>query len=255
MAFPDTFVRDFRARKPLYGPFVRMAGHITTEILSGVGFDCVCVDMEHSPLSRMDVDGLISGFHARNTPVIVRPRTASHEHILAALDADAAAVMAPHINTGEQAEALANAATYFRGRGYAGATRAALYGARSMGDTIARANAQAIVIAQVEHIDAVANIDVIVGVEGLDCIFIGRSDLTVSTGGTDTNAPEVVEAVDLVTRKAVEAGKVVGTFTGNLDELPNLQDQGISFFLLGSDYGMLRAGASAFKAKVDAKLN
>ena len=251
-AIPD-FQAAFRARAPLFGPFVRLPGHIPAELLASVGFGCVCVDMEHAPLTRMDADLLVSTFQSHGTPVIIRPRAATPEHILAALDAGAAGLMAPHINTGDQAQALVDAATYQHGRGYAGATRPAGYGARTMADMVARQ--PRLVIAQVEHTDAVANIDDILSVESIDCIFIGRSDLTLSAGVTDPDAPEVREMLEHVTCKSIEAGRVVGTFTANLDELPSLREQGISFFLLGSDYSMLTAGGRAFKTRVESKLN
>ena len=250
MAFHD----DFRARKPLFGPFFRTPSPVLAEVFGGVGFDCVCVDAEHGPLDRADIDLLLMAFRAAGTPVIVRPPSGQDDHILNALDCGAAGIMVPHVNTGEAAHQVVAAATYHEGRGFAGATRSSGYGARAMAEHIRLSNAERITIGQVEDAEALDNIDDIVAAP-LDCIFIGRSDLTVSMGLTDRNAPEVIEACEMVTRKAVEAGRVVGTFTADMGELPRWREMGVSFFLLGSEFGMLKAGAKAFKGRVEGALN
>jgi len=254
MAFHD----DFRAGKPLFGPFFRTPSLPMAEVFGTLGFDCVCVDQEHAPLDQAQLDLLLMAFRASATPVIVRPPVGSPEQILNALDCGATGIMAPHINTGEAAHAFHHAATFNTadtpgGRGFAGPVRASGYGARSMSDHIRLANQERLTIGQVEDVEALENIDDIVSAP-LDCIFIGRSDLTVSMGLTDRKAPEVIEAVEMVARKAIEAGRIVGTFTADFDELPKWREQGISFFLLGSEFGMLKAGATAFKTEVEAKL-
>ena len=254
MAFHD----DFRAGKPLFGPFFRTPALPMAEVFGSLGFDCVCIDQEHAPLDQAQLDLLLMAFRASGTPVIVRPAVASSEQILNALDCGASAIMAPHINTGEAAHALHHAATFNTkdspgGRGFAGPVRASGYGARSMADHIHLANQERLTIAQIEDVEALDNLDDILTAP-LDCIFIGRSDLTVSMGLTDRNAPEVIEAVEMITRKAREADRIVGTFTADFEELPKWREQGISFFLLGSEFGMLKAGAMAFKAEVEAKL-
>ena len=247
-----------RAGEPLHGPFFTTASARLAEVFGGLGFDCVCVDAEHGPLDRSDIDGLIMAFRLSGTPVIVRPPSGQTDHILAALDSGAAGVMIPHIITGDDAHAAVEAATYGpsargKARGFSGATRAAAYGGRGMADHIARANAERVVIGQVEDAAALDHIDGILSAD-LDCVFIGRSDLTVSMGETDRNAPAVVEACEMVARKAREAGRIVGTFTTDLDELPRWRELGVSLFLLGSELGMLKAGARDFRARVAERL-
>ena len=254
--------QDFRTRlragDPLHGPFFTTPSPRLAEVFGGLGFDCVCVDAEHGPLDRSDVDTLVMAFRLSLTPVVVRPPSGQTDHILAALDSGAAGVMIPHIITGEDAHAAVEAATYGpsssgKGRGFAGGTRAADYGGLGMAELIARANASRVVIGQVEDAPALDQLDDILEAD-LDCVFIGRSDLTVSMGETDRNAPAVVEACEEVARKAREAGKTVGTFTTDLNELPRWRELGVSLFLLGSELGMMKAGARDFSAKVRAKL-
>lgn len=249
------FAERFRAGEPLLATFFRTPSHSLAEVLSRAPVDAVCVDAEHSALDRAQIDPLLLAFRASGMPAVVRVPDHAPNSILSALDMGAGGVMVPHLITGEDAHAVVDAATYRTAgtpdgaRGYAGATRAAGYGARAMRDAIA-AGADRLVIGQVEEREALEHVDGIVAVDGLDCVFIGRSDLTISFGHTDTSAPEVMEAVELVARKASEAGRVVGTFTANLDEIPALRALGISFFLLGSEADLMLRGARDFAAEV-----
>ena len=254
-----TFPARFRALSHrdaplLWGPFfstpsLRLADMFAAQA-ARAGFSCVCLDAEHGPLDRRDVDELTLAFRAHGVPILVRPPSGQGDHILAALDSGADGVMVPHITSGAGARAAVAAATYTSEevnglRGFSGSTRAAGYG-RGMAEHIARSNAARIVIGQVEDREALDDIDAIVATPGLDCVFIGRSDLTVSLGLADRNAPEVLDAVEMVARLACEAGKVVGTFTADLAELPRWRALGVNFFLFGSEVGWLRAGAAAF---------
>ena len=246
------FRKAFRAREPLFASFFRTPSHALAEVMSRAPVDAVCIDTEHAPLDRADVDALLLAFRAGSMPTLVRVSGNSPNAILQALDGGADGVVVPHVETGEAAEAVANAAAYRTssragGRGYAGATRAGGYGERSMSENIALADP--ITVGQIESATAVANAADICAAR-LDCIFIGRSDLTVSLGGTDPKAPEVVEAVEHVARTASDAGKAVGTFTSDLAELPRLRKLGITFFLLGSEHGFILRGARDFADQV-----
>ena len=245
------FRKAFRAREPLFAPFFRTPSHALAEVMSRASVDAVCIDTEHAPLDRADVDALLLAFRAGNMPTLVRVSENSPNAILQALDSGADGVVVPHVETGEAAEAVANAATYHGGRGYAGATRAGGYGARTLAENIALADP--LTVGQIESAAAVENAADICAAP-LDCVFIGRSDLTVSMGGTDPKAPEVMDAVEHVARTASEAGRVVGTFTSDLSELPHLRKLGISFFLLGSEHGFLLRGARDFADQVRERL-
>lgn len=249
-----SFGARLRAGETLVGPFFTTPSSRLAEMVGGLGFDCVCVDAEHGPLGPAEVDGLVAGLRLSGCPAVVRVPANRAELIGGALDSGADAVMVPHIVTGEDARQAVAAASYrlagnSGSRGFAGATRAAGFGARSMAAHIAAEDARRIVIGQVEDAGALDHLDAILEA-GLDCLFIGRSDLTVSMGETDRSAPAVLEACEHVARRARAAGKVVGTFTTDLAELPRWRELGVSVFLLGSELGLLRAGAQAFRERV-----
>ena len=158
-------------------------------------------------------------------------------------------MLIPHIRDGAEAEAAVRAAHFGPGgRGYAGSTRAAGFAGRPIAEHLARSRAETAVIGQIEDAEALGALDDILAVEALDAVFIGRIDLTVSLGETRPDAPAVVEAVETITAKAVEAGRAVGMFTPTVEEARAWRDKGASFFLLGSDQSFALAGATALSA-------
>ena len=78
-----------------------------------------------------------------------------------------------------------------------------------------------------------------------DAFFLGRIDLTVALGATSPDAPEVVDAVDLIVAKAGEAGRTIGMFTPTAAEAAHWEAKGASFFLLGSEHAFIKSGADA----------
>jgi 2-keto-3-deoxy-L-rhamnonate aldolase RhmA len=119
--------------------------------------------------------------------------------IAKALDTGAAGIVVPHVNTADEARAIVRAATYPPAGGRSiGAARAQGYGGR-LADAIAHDNDRIVVVAQVEHIDAVASIDEIVAVPGVGAVFIGPFDLSASLGKPgEIGAPDVQQAIGAV---------------------------------------------------------
>lgn len=103
-------------------------------------------------------------------------------------------------------------------------------------------------IAQIEDVEAVDAIEALAAVDGIDCLFVGRIDLTIALGGTDPDAPEVVAAVDRVLAAAARAGRASGMFVPRNEDIPGWRDKGARLFLQGSDHAFLRAGAAAARA-------
>lgn len=241
---------DFRRRllagEQLVGTFFKTPSPMLAEVMGSTGLDVVCLDAEHSPFDRGDLDGCLMALRAAGMPALVRVPTAAPEQILNALDCGATGVVVPHVCSAAQARALARAARYgVGGRGYAGSTRAAGYGTRTLQQNLAEGNEQVSLIAQIEDLEALDCIDEIAAVEGIDALFIGMMDLTVALGETNSGAPRVVEACDRILAAARACGRRAGLFTPRLTELPAWRAKGATLFLLGSDHAFLRHGARA----------
>jgi 2-keto-3-deoxy-L-rhamnonate aldolase RhmA len=106
----------------------------------------------------------------------------------------------------------------------------------SFQDYVDTANQKIAVILQIEHIDAVNNIEAIVKVPGIDALFIGPYDLSGSMGKIgQVKDPEVQQQVDKVRRVCLEAGMAVGIFTSNPDDVKSFIEKGYTVIAVGID--------------------
>ena len=232
-------------REPLIGTFIKTPSPMLCEVLGKTRMDVVCLDAEHSPFDRLQLDQCLHALRAESMPALVRLPGAAPEHLLNALDCGATGVVIPHVTSPEMAAGVARAAHFGPGgRGYAGSTRAAGYTTRPMARHLSDSAASTVVVAQIEDLEALEAIDDIAAVEGIDCLFVGRIDLTVALGADSPNAPEVLAAVERICRAGSEAGRPVGMFVGDEAEVPRWREQGASLFLLSSDHGLLLQGAA-----------
>lgn len=247
-----TFKQKLLNGEMLIGTFVKTPSSTICEVLGRTTLDFVCIDAEHNPFDRRDISDCVLACRAVGLPAVVRIPVAKAEHISTALDVGAGGIVAPHLMSVADAELIAHKSKYGEGRGFCGGTRSA--GVRSLEEHVRLAKDDTVVIGQIEDIEALDNLDAILDVDGIDCYFIGRSDLTLSMGHTDRDHPDVIAAVEDITRRAVAKGRRVGTFTANLDELPKWRDMGMTLFMLGSEQGFMINGTNAFLADVRSRL-
>ncbi len=252
MSRVSTFRTRLRGAERLLGTFVKTVESAVIEVLGFAPLDCVCIDAEHAPFDRRALDGAILAARSADLPSLVRvPRTDAAD-ILGTLDLGATGVIVPHVATPQAAMAAAAACRYGPGgRGYAGSTRAAGYGTRAMSENLARANAEVTLIAQIEDAEALQHIDAIAAVDGIDALFIGRMDLTVSLQATSPDDPAVVAAVKAICAAGRRHGRCVGMFTATTGEARQWYTEGASFFLLSSDQQMMLQGAKRLREEFE----
>ena len=219
-----------------------------TEVLAHTSLDVLCLDAEHAPFDRADLDKCVLAAKSQQKPVIIRVPNTENSSILNALDIGADGVVLPHILNAEHAREVVKKCFYGpEGRGYAGSTRFAGYTTKKLPENLKSNANQTCVIAQIEDLEAVNNIDEICQVEGIDCIFIGRMDLTVALEQTNASHPDVMAAVEKVVDATNKYNKNCGMFVGDLTELPRWIAMGVSLFLLGSDHNFMLSGAAQLK--------
>jgi len=245
-----TFRERLRAGELLAGTWVKTPHRHVVEVLGLSPLDLLVLDAEHAPFDRGSLDDCIMAARAAGKPVLVRPASSAHEQILNALDCGADGVIVPHVRSADEARELVRACQYVRGgRGFAGSTRAAGY--TTLGMTKHRAGASGVtVIAQIEDVEGVEAIDEVAAVEGIDALFIGRADLTISYGAATPDDPQVVAAVDRVCAAGRAAGRTVGMFLSRLSDVPEWRGRGASLFVLQSDQEFLLAGAAALAGDI-----
>lgn len=247
----ETFRRRLCAGELMMGTFLKTPSTIVCEVLGLAPLACVCIDAEHAPFGRMELDGCIAAFRAADMPSLVRVQTANAGEILSALDSGATGIVLPHVLSGQQAAEFARAAHYGPGgRGYAGSSRAAGYTTKPMAQHLQDSAARTTVIAQIEDAEALPNLDAIAATTDIDCLFVGRMDLTVSLGASSPLDTRVVEAVEHICAAGRRHGKAVGMFIPPSEDCMAWQAKGASLFLLASDQQFLLDGARALAAKL-----
>ena len=241
-----SFRQRLLARERLVGTFVKTPTSHTTEILGDVGFDFVIIDQEHAPFDRLTTDAALLGARASGMAGIVRVPRLESSHILGALDDGAVGVMAPHITSAERARELVSFSRYRNGRrGFSNSPRAGRYGGKDFGTHIAEGDMQTTVVAMIEDAEAVDNIGSIVAVEGLDAIFIGRADLTLSLGETAFGASLVQRTVERICSAAREASMPVWVPATSAAERDAYEALGATVFVVATDQAFIRRAAAA----------
>jgi 2-keto-3-deoxy-L-rhamnonate aldolase RhmA len=228
----------------LSGTWVKTPHPHVLEVLALSLLDVLVLDAEHAPFDRASLDQCILAARAGGKPVLVRPASSAHEQILNALDLGADGVILPHIRSAEEAADAVKACHYVSGgRGYAGSSRAAGYTTKGMAKHRDDAR-NVVVIAQIEDVQGVDNIDTIARVEGIDALFIGRADLTIAYAAETPDDAVVIDAVDRIVAAGKAAGRTTGMFLGRVGDVGVWRDKGSSLFILGSDHDFLLQGAA-----------
>jgi 4-hydroxy-2-oxoheptanedioate aldolase len=229
-------------RAPLIGTFAAIPHPVAIEVVAMAGVDFLCIDWEHSQIGRERIEDLIRAADVHRAPAIVRVPGHAPESIAAVLDAGAAGVLVPRISNAAQARAAVMATRYPPlGERGVGPGRAAAYGYR-IPDYLSKANEDLVLAVQVETAEGLANIAEIVAVDGIDVIFIGPGDLSVSIDALGPEGKDKLEnAIRAIAEAALAAGRTVGIFRPSTSDMAAWSATGISFFLLASDTMFLGA--------------
>jgi 4-hydroxy-2-oxoheptanedioate aldolase len=236
-----TSVRDRLRRGPtLLGTFSVIPSVEVVELIGLAGFDAVVLDMEHGGYELDNLGAVILAARARNIEPLVRVRWNEPALIGAVLDAGAAGVIVPHVQSADDAAAVV-AAGRFPPAGARGAhpwVRAADYDAGS--EWFARANDSVALVVMVEGVEGLAAVDDILATPGLDAVFIGPVDLASSLGlGTQLDHPRVLEAVQDVVERAAAAGVAAACFSATAEGARRWLDLGVRMVMVGVDTQIL----------------
>ncbi len=245
------FKKNLLAGKPQIGLWMSYWSPQVVESCAPSGFDWMLLDTEHCPNDPAHVTlQLMAMQNERSTAqAVVRPAWNDLVLIKRYLDAGVQTVLLPYVQNAEEA-AAAVAATRFPPegiRGVAGSSRAAQYG--WINDYLKKANREICVLVQTETRVALDNLDAICKVDGIDGVFIGPNDLAADLGHLgDIPHPEVQGAIADAIKRIRSHGKAPGILVGEADG-QRMLDAGALFVAVGSDVGLLRAGATALSAK------
>ena len=198
-------------KKPIIGSWITLNNPSIAEIMADAGFDWLCVDMEHSVTDYYEAQQLITAIQSKGIKAFVRVGENNTRIIKRILDAGADGIIVPSVNSAAEARKAVSAAKYppigTRGVGLA---RAQSYGFcfENYRDTKAK---DIKVIVQIEHINAIKELDDILQTEGVDGTFIGPYDLSGSMGKPGQwDEPDVKEALRVYEATVEKYDKWIG---------------------------------------------
>jgi 4-hydroxy-2-oxoheptanedioate aldolase len=247
----NAFKRALRQGKPQIGLWVGLAEPYVAELLATVGFDCLVIDAEHSPNDPRSVLSQLQAIAPYPVHPIVRPVCGTVELIKQYLDIGAQTLIIPMVETAEQARQMV-AATRYPTRGVRGVGSAVARASRwnQIDDYLRRSDEEMCVFVQVESVHALAHLERIAEVDGVDGVFFGPADLAASMGLLGKPAdPAVQAAITQGIATVRSAGKAAGTLTSDRRLAREYLDQGALFVAVGVDTSILVKAAKELAAE------
>jgi len=221
-------------------------------LLAQSGYDFFIIDNEHGAYSPETVSDIIAAARGAGIVPIVRIPEIRRETILKPLDSGAAGLLVPLVNTAEQAREVIFHAKYppLGNRGVALRRPHSLYRKVNAADYLRQANEETLIAVQVETPQAVQNLPAIVSVPGIDAVFVGPIDLSVSLGiPGEVNHPREIEAIDKVLSVCLPE-KVVGIQLFDVPSIKTWVQKGMRLISYSSDSALLADAAAAGVAEI-----
>jgi 4-hydroxy-2-oxoheptanedioate aldolase len=255
MEFPvNRFKQGLLRREVQIGLWCTLANHIAAEIVSDSGFDWLLLDTEHSPNEVPDILRHLQAVQGGSASPVVRVAWNDSVLIKRILDVGAQTILVPYVQNAEEARRAVAAARYAPAgiRGVTGSGRASRYG--RVKDYLKKADAEIAVLVQVETREALAEIDAIAAVDGVDGVFIGPSDLSASFGLIGQPlSPTIQTEIEKAGGKLRAAGKAAGILAGSVEDSNRYIDWGYTFVAAGVDTVLLARAADELAARMKRK--
>jgi len=236
------------SREPCFGTWISSSSLVCLDALRGLGFEWFMIDTEHAPVNPETLAAMVSLLGDDGPTPLVRVGNVDQYLVKQALDVGAHGVLVPLVNTEAQAKAAVAFAKYppdgVRGAAAAAASR---YGAE-LASYLRTANSETLVGVQIETKEALDHLESIAGVNGVDLLFVGPQDLTLSLGLLDDRKnPKVRDSMRAVVEACERHGKVPGTLVIDPEERRVAVELGFRFISLASDVRFLITGANSYR--------
>jgi 4-hydroxy-2-oxoheptanedioate aldolase len=250
----DNKLRSLWAQgKTAVNGWLAIPNSFAAEVMAHQGWDTLTIDMQHGLIDDGALVSMLQAIQATPTMPVVRVPWLEPSAIMKVLDAGAQAIICPMVNTREDAQKLVSHVRYAPkgGRSFGPVRAGMVHGA----DYASAANDNILVFAMIETKQALDNLDAICTVEGIDAVYIGPSDLSLSLGCKpvfdDVEAP-VAQAIDHILARAKAHGLRAGVHNGRTDVARERLAKGFDFVTVSSDARILIAGSQQIVAEMKA---
>lgn len=243
----QTFASRLNGPNAPIGTWLMSGSASTAEALGYAGFDWLLVDMEHVPIEFRDLWQILQAIHCGGAQPIVRVAANDPVLLKRALDLGSFNVMVPFVENAEQAQAAVNAVKYppLGNRGFAAVHRASRYG--TWANYGKEANDAVTCILQIETPTALANLEEIAAIAGVDALFLGPGDLSAACGHIgNPGHPEVQAMISDAIVRASRIGMPMGIVGGTPELVQSYLEQGYAFAAVASDLAMMMKKANEF---------
>ena len=220
---------------------------IVVESLARSFFDTVLIDMQHGLIGYSDAMAMTAAITHAGKPAMVRIPVGDFATASRALDSGAQGIVAPMINTATDAQAFVDAVKYppLGQRSYGPFRACQLFDIAEANDYVAQGNRSCLAFAMIETEEAIENLDNILAVEGLDGVFVGPADMSLTLlgkGRVDMHDAHVNDIYAQVADKARAAGLYAGIYSPDADFAKRFASYGYQLIAVGSDVGFMKKG-------------
>jgi 4-hydroxy-2-oxoheptanedioate aldolase len=246
MARPNGVREAWREGRAVINSWLGIPSSFSAEVMAGMGWDSLVVDMQHGMIDYQMMVTMLQGISTTNVTPLVRVPWNDPAHIQKALDAGAYGIVCPMINNRAEAEKFVGSCRYAPlGYRSSGPIRASLYGGP---DYHAKANDIVVALGMIETQEALDNLDAILSTPGLDAIYVGPSDLSISLGyapGGDKPDEWMMAALKKVLDGCKRHKVQPGIHCGAPSYAKKMIEMGFTFVTIGGDNRFMTMGGQA----------
>jgi 4-hydroxy-2-oxoheptanedioate aldolase len=251
-----TLARKLHKGDTVFGGWASLPYPIVAEMIGREGFSAVVIDQQHGLWETASTVAAIAAVHQGGSAPIVRVPVGDFAMVNRALDFGAEGIIAPMINTANDARAFVAAAKFppIGERSWGPHRSMTLSGIADPKVYLRRANDLTITFAMIETRKALENLDAIVATPGIDGVFVGPFDLSIALANgktVDPDSKEVDEALSQIAKAAHKAGRIAGVYCHTSKRALTLANRGFRFITAGNDMSFLRAGLAETLAELN----
>ncbi len=236
-------LKKLRNGKPVFFPSTAFSDPNIVELIGSLGFECIWICQEHLWSSNETIEEMIRASRCTNMDAMIRIDKNNYTSAIKPLEMGAKGLMIPHITNADEAEYwVKNTKFYpFGKRAISGGFIDSDFVSIDLKEYMEFSNKETFIAVQIEDVEAIPNIDEIASIEGIDILFIGLLDLSVSMGfGGEIDRKEIWEVIKKIGQAAKKNNKFAGAPTFSFDWTKKLLEEGYLFISHGSDFEFIK---------------